>query len=392
MAHQFPISAGRVLIIDDDPVAARAAAGLLAARGYEVAQAPDASAGLSAARSGAPDVILLDIDMPGIGGIEACETIRRTPGLERIPIMFFSSGAKEHFIARGFEAGARDYLEKPFSKTELLARVANLAAMARNENMLRDVAHDLRLHNETLTREVETARRMQWSLLPVDLAEHPLLRCAVFYEPMVGVGGDLYDASCGPDGWIRLLVADVSGHGVFAALLAAFFRMGYQVYSDREAGPAAVLGAVHRELCRSLENGAYVTAIVAWLHPGTGRLRYASAGHVPAIVRRAAGGTIDRLPATGPMIGLIDDCEIGEKEIKLSPEDTLIMTTDGILEALDPAEEMYGLDRLEQLARYYSLASPGELLQHLRIDLEQFQADRVPDDDLTALAVELRAD
>ncbi len=382
--------AGRVLIIDDDPVAARAAAHLLASRGYEVGRADSAVEGLSAARSRVPDVVLMDIEMPGIGGIEACETFRRTPGLERIPIMFFSTGAKEQFITLGFQAGAQDYLEKPFSKAELLARVANLAAMARNENTLRDVARDLRLRNETLSHELDAARRMQWSLLPSDLIEHPSLSCAVYYEPMVGVGGDLYDASIGSDGWIRLLVADVSGHGVFAALLAAFFRMGYQVYSERETGPAGVLQSVHRELFRSLENGAYVTAFVAWLHPGTGRLRYASAGHVPALIRRAGGGTIDRLPASGPMIGLIEECEIEEGEIHLSPEDVLIMISDGITEALGPAEEMYGLERLEQVARYYSLAGPSELLQQLRMDLEGFQASRFPEDDLTAMAVEWR--
>ncbi len=382
--------AGRVLIIDDDPIAAGAAAHQLASRGFEVGRAGSASEGLSAAKSCTPDIILMDIEMPGMGGIEACETFRRTPGLERIPIMFFSSGAKEQFIARGFRAGARDYLEKPFSSAELLARVTNLAGIARYEKMLRDVAHDLRLRNETLSHELEAARRMQWSLLPASLAPHPSLRCAVFYEPMTGVGGDLYDASQGTNGWVRLLAADVSGHGVFAALLAAFFRMGYQVYSEQEHGPAGVLQSVHRELCRSLENGAYVTAILAWLNPDTGVLRYASAGHVPALVRRVATGAIEELPATGLMIGLIEECDIGEKEIILAPGDALIMITDGIPEALGPEDEMYGIGRVQRLLQGHPAAGPAELLQQLRMDLEQFQTGGFPEDDLTALAVEWR--
>jgi phosphoserine phosphatase RsbU/P len=236
--------------------------------------------------------------------------------------------------------------------------------------------------------ELEAARRVQSALLPTTLTPHPSLRSAVLYEPMVGVGGDLYDVSLGTDGVVRLLVADVSGHGVFAALLAAFFKMGYQVYSDRESGPAAVLGAVHRELCRSLDSGHFVTALAAWLDPTTGRLRYSSGGHAPALLRHTATGQIERLLPTGPIIGIIEESRFGEAEALLAPGDGLLLLTDGIIEASSGAGEPYGLRRVETVVRRNPPGQPGELLQNLRIDLEEHQETMLLDDDYTALAVE----
>jgi serine phosphatase RsbU (regulator of sigma subunit) len=382
------VATGMVLVIDDDPVVSRVAAALLRRHGYCVECCPDAAGGIERAREHPPDVILLDIDMPGLGGMDACRILRQSPGLARVPVMFFSAGAKEQFIEQGFRAGASDYLEKPFTEAELLARVANLTRMARYEQSLRDTMAELRSKSELLSNELEAARSAQWAMLPVSLTPHPSLRSAVLYEPVVGVGGDLYDLELAADGSIRLMVADVSGHGVFAALLAAFFKMGYQVYSQREGGPAAVLQSIHREMCRSFDTGLFVTALVAWLDPETGRLRYASAGHAPGLWRRTAIPQMERLLPTGPVVGLIEESRFEEKEIRLEQTDGLILLTDGILEALNPSDQPYGLHRVELLTTSKPRAIPAELLQNLRIDLDAFQGTVLPDDDLTALVVE----
>jgi serine phosphatase RsbU (regulator of sigma subunit) len=351
----------------------------------------DPYAALSSDDSVSPDVILLDIDLPQMDGIETCRQIRRHPRFHDVPVMFFSAGAKEQFIDRGFRAGAQDYLEKPFSEAELIARVRNLTRLARYEQSLRNAADEVRRKNDLLSRELEAARRMQWSLLPATLQLHPTVRCAVFYEPAAAVGGDLYDVSVGADGMVRLLVADVAGHGVFAALLAAFFKMGYQVYSDREPGPGAVLQSIHRELCRSLDSSDYVTAFAGWLDPATGVLRYASAGHVPGLLYRRGTHEVERLLPTGPMVGLMDESRFAEESVRLEPHDSVVLLTDGILEAEGPIGELYGLRRVEALARRFSDAVPQHFLQELRIELEDFYGASVPDDDLTALAVDWQA-
>jgi serine phosphatase RsbU (regulator of sigma subunit) len=384
-----PAPRGWILVVDDDPVSTLIARRCLERHGFVVDSRPDAVSGLERLQgSPTPDVVLFDIEMPGMDGIEACRRLRAMEGLSGVPAMLCSARAKEQFLAEGFRAGANDYLEKPYSEMELVARVENLARMARYQQSLRDTLEQVRRNNEMLGLEMEAARRVQGALLPITLTPHPSLHSAVLYEPMVGVGGDLYDVSLAADGMVRLLVADVSGHGVFAALLAAFFKMGYQVYSDRETGPAAVLSAVHRELCRSLDSGHFVTALVAWLDPVTGRLRYSSGGHAPALLRHTATGRIERLLPTGPIIGIMEESRFGEADTLLAPGDGLLLLTDGIIEASSVAGEPYGLKRVETVVRRNPPGQPGEMLQNLRIDLENHQETMLLDDDYTALAVE----
>ena len=384
-----PAPRGWILIVDDDPVSTFIARRILEAHGFAVDGRGDAISGLERAQgSPTPDVVLFDIEMPGMDGIEACRRLRAMEGLASVAVMLCSAQAKEQFLAEGLGAGANDYLEKPYSEMELVARVENLARMARYQQSLRDTLEQVRRSNEMLGLELEAARRVQGALLPTTLTPHPSLRSAVLYEPMVGVGGDLYDISLSADGIVRLLVADVSGHGVFAALLAAFFKMGYQVYSDRENGPAAVLRAVHRELCRSLDSGHFVTAFAAWFDPATGRLRYASGGHAPALLRHSSSGRIERLLPTGPLLGIMEESRFGEAKALLAPGDGLLLLTDGIIEAPSRAGEPYGLKRVETVVRRNLPGRPRELLQNLRIDLEDHQDSMILDDDCTALAVE----
>jgi len=378
-----------VLLIDDDPVVARVVERLLSRHGFAATWCVDGAAGAARLQEAPlPDVVLLDIELPEQSGIDICRNLRRDARFAHLPIMICSGSAKEQFIRLGLEAGANDYLEKPFTEAELVARVDNLARMARSSRELQETLEELQRRNETLAFELDAARQVQGALLPVSLAPHPSLRAAVFYEPMIGVGGDFYDLGCGPDGEVRLVVADVSGHGVFAALLAAFFKMGYQVYADREAGPAAVLAAIHREFCRAVDTGHFVTALAVWLDPVTGRLRYASAGHAPALLRRAAADRVERLLPTGPVLGILEGSSFGEQETAIEPGDGLLLMTDGILEALGPSGEAFGLTRVERIARRNPSGRPAELLQNLRIDLEEFQAGAPPEDDFTVLAVE----
>jgi two-component system, sensor histidine kinase ChiS len=380
---------GWVLIVDDDPVSTLIARRILENHGFVVDCRSDALSGLERAQgSPTPDVVLFDIEMPGMDGIEACRRLRSLEGLAGVPVMLCSARAKEQFLTEGLRAGANDYLEKPYSEMELVARVENLARMARYQQSLRDTLEQVRRNNEMLGLELEAARRVQGALLPITLTPHASLRSAVLYEPMVGVGGDLYDVTLAADGTVRLLVADVSGHGVFAALLAAFFKMGYQVYSDRESGPGAVLNAVHRELCRSLDSGHFVTALAAWFDPVTGRLRYSSGGHAPALLRHTSAGRIERLLPTGPVLGIMEESRFGEAEAMLAPEDGLLLLTDGIMEASSGVGEPFGLKRIENTLRRHAAGHPGEMLQNLRIEVENHQESMPLDDDYTALAVE----
>jgi phosphoserine phosphatase RsbU/P len=182
-----------------------------------------------------------------------------------------------------------------------------------------------------MTRELETARQIQQSLLPRTLPSVAGLRLAARYVPTGAVAGDLYDTLPAPDGGLAVLVADVTGHGVPAAIIASMVKIAAASESGHASDPARVLSGINRALCGKFER-AYVTAAVAHFEPGGRRLRCACAGHPPPLLRRAGGG-VEMLSCGGLLLGFDPTAEYTAFDTSLSPGDRLVLCTDGLLEA-----------------------------------------------------------
>ncbi len=241
-----------------------------------------------------------------------------------------------------------------------------------------------------VARELETARRIQQSILPKHDPSVSGLRVASHYEPMTEVAGDLFDFVVTPSGWLGVLVADVSGHGVPAAIIASMVKIGLATQRDSIEDPGAVLAQLNRVLYGQFEL-AYVTATFLLLDPSAGRLAYASAGHPPSLVVRRAGG-IERLDRGGMVLGFMPEMDYATTVVHgLLPGDRILLYTDGLTEASPDGGEFFGDRQLEA-----SLAASGGL------SLEQFtrrlvDAARawaaVPSgalaDDVTIVAIEL---
>lgn len=190
-----------------------------------------------------------------------------------------------------------------------------------------------------IQRELELARQIQLSLLPAVFPASAVFRMAARYVPMQSVAGDLYDViECDSDR-MGLLIADVSGHGVPAALIASMVKMAAISQREHAAHPAQLLAGMNRALCGNTQ-GQYVTAAYAWLDGESREMRYAAAGHPSMLLLR--DGAVTEIEENGLLLAAANDAGYTEKRVALEPGDRLLLYTDGLIEARDAAGEMFG--------------------------------------------------
>lgn len=228
-------------------------------------------------------------------------------------------------------------------------------------------------------RELATARQIQESLLPRDAPRVRGIDVAVRYRPMTAVAGDLYDfVGLGPSR-LGILVADVAGHGVPAALVASMVKLAFSTHAQDAGDPAAVLAAMNRVLCRHVER-SFVTAVYAVVDTERATLTVANAGHPSLLVGRR-DGRVDEVDERGLVLGFLDPTPYASRELPLSPGDRILMYTDGVSEAQNPRGEFFDEDRVRRwLARDGEAASISDAA--LR-DLGRWRGAEGFDDDVT---------
>jgi sigma-B regulation protein RsbU (phosphoserine phosphatase) len=196
--------------------------------------------------------------------------------------------------------------------------------------------------------ELAMARRIQNAILPHAAPELPKLRITTRYQPMTSVAGDFYDFLTAKDNLVTILVADVSGHGVPAALVASMLKVCFAAQAERATDPAAILADLNRMLRGSL-GGQYVTAACAAVDTDAGLVRYAGAGHPPALLLQKQSGSVIELAENGLFLGPFPQASYTNLTVPVQSGDALVLYTDGIIEARLPNGEEFGGERLRQL-------------------------------------------
>src|SRR5215216_5114501 len=236
---------------------------------------------------------------------------------------------------------------------------------------------------ERIEQELRVARMIQQTLLPKSVPELEGHEIAAYYQPAREVGGDFYDFLRLPDGRLGLFVGDVSGKGVPAAIVMAItrtlLRSAYHLGS-----PGEILEQVNESLLPDIPPNMFVTCLAALLDSSTGLLQYANAGHDLPYVRHASG--VSKLQATGMPLGLMPSMTYEQKEITLHPGESILLYSDGLVEAHSPHHEMFGFPRMQ---RYVGAHSEGAtLIDSLLAELEQFTGeDWEQEDDITLLTL-----
>lgn len=235
-------------------------------------------------------------------------------------------------------------------------------------------ARAAQLERERLEHELLLASEFQRTLLPPALPRPPGLRLAAHLRPARRVGGDLYDALTHPSGELVLLLADVAGKGMPAALLTALVHAVFRGEAVHPRDPGDLLGAMNRSLFPDLDRtDTFVTAVVLRLMKAGERSVYASAGHLELILHRAQSGSMEYLPATGPPLGVEGEARYASRSLSLEPFDTLVIYSDGVTEAEGAGARLFGRQGLED-AILASLGAPPEA--QLQVVLQALDAHR----------------
>jgi len=265
----------------------------------------------------------------------------------------------------------------------------------RNEDLavaLKDARFQLGRLTSEINDELETAQHIQEGLLPKELPEMINLKSAARYIPAGKVGGDLYDIIITPRQKIALLIYDVSGHGIPAALIAAMAKMLFAHCLEKTDSPAEVFDMVNRQLCNCIKSEQYLTAFLGIIDPVNNVMTYSRAGHVPPLVFHATTGSISRLDAKGFFIGhpvLLSIVEYCNETILLERNDKILFYTDGLTEGSNQQGKLFGSDRLRQAYQKCGHLDVDTIISEVVADQEEFRQGTPLRDDFTMLCIQI---
>lgn len=381
----------KALVVDDDPITRSVVREALERMGFtDVAEARD---GIEAQTilTGRPDVdlVLTDIIMPRLDGLGLVKWGR----MERPEVVWVILSALDRFekAVEAIRAGAFDFLSKPVREEELEVSVRNavehqrlLRERAKLYATLEQKVYELENKTELLRRDLQRAEVIQRALLPHAPPPSYGMHVQGIYRPGHYVGGDLYDVQRLSESCVAFYVADATGHGVTAAMLAVLFKQRLrQLDANGEAlVPAAVLQEANRTLVDALDTpGLFLTVVYGLLNLSTGELTLASAGHPPALFKSLSGDQ-QLLRRTGPALGLVEGARYDQHRFTLREGDRVLVYTDGLLTA-DSGEISHRLWRMMDSQMTDQATVFDILLEQISRTRSRVNEDEV--DDVTAL-------
>jgi sigma-B regulation protein RsbU (phosphoserine phosphatase) len=372
------LSESRILIVDDIKANVDILVNALRDE-YKLSVALDGSAALRSVEKTAPDLVLLDIVMPGLDGYEVCRRLRAHEATREVPVMFLSSLEDVQNKAKGFEVGGNDYLTKPFEVLEIKARVRSLLKAKAYTDAIR----------EAMARDLRIAREIQMGILPSDLAgatRDTALEVHAVIEPAREVGGDLYEVLRVSDSRIVVALGDVSGKGIPAALFMAVALTVLRTLARQFAEPDEILRRLNDELAEQNPRGMFVTLQCLVFDLERRRVSCAGAGHHQLAI--LSPGRPPRLacPSSGRPAGLMLLNPVESETLSLEPGDTFVLFSDGVSEAMNPEEDFYGEDRLLSALAATSGGTLAEIVAHVMADVRAFAGAAKQSDDITVLA------
>jgi serine phosphatase RsbU (regulator of sigma subunit) len=264
----------------------------------------------------------------------------------------------------------------------LLTVLANVAAIRIEQERHLVV----RQRDERRTRELENAAEIQRGILPAGPPSIPGFDLAGHNAPSRTVGGDYYDWVPCPDGRLLVVLADVAGKGMAAALLMSNLQARVQILGEEGRDPGPTLTRLARSMSQACPSNRFITMFAGLLDPRTGGLTWSSAGHNPALLVRKDGG-VEQLPACGTALGILFQQEYPQRSVDLEPGDLLLLYSDGVTEAADPDDEEFGTERLVEVVRENRGRGAAAVIESINRAVDNWAGDTPPADDITTVAI-----
>jgi sigma-B regulation protein RsbU (phosphoserine phosphatase) len=382
--------------VDDDAFTRNFLAQYLRQQGLAVTGVADGSEALSCIEKGGFDLVLLDILMEGLSGLEILSTVRQRYSRTDLPVIMATSKDQSQDVVDALSRGANDYVTKPFDFPVVLARVQTQLELKRSVDQIRRLERgleqknaELEAANRRMKRDLDAAARVQAALLPRLSPALPSARFAWEFKPCTELAGDLLNILPVDGQCVALYVLDVVGHGVAAALLAVMVdRVLAQLHLTGERfEPAAVAAHLNHEFAWVRRTHQFFTLLYGILELTSGVFRFVAAGHPgPAYLPCDAGPQNLKLPACPIGVG---DEKYEVHSLQLRPGDRLFLYSDGITDAFHEDRGYFGYNRLLDLIERGRTALLPEGLGMLLRAAQDWCGDVPPDDDISLLAVEL---
>ena len=327
------------------------------------------------------EMILSDINMPRLDGLSLLNALGEV-NPEIRAVMVSAYGDMDN-IRTAMNRGAFDFVTKPIDFDDLETTIDKTLRHARI--MREALSSQNQLH--ALRQELDIARSMQLSILPTSFPCTPQFEVHGRVIPAKEVGGDFYDIYHLEDGRLGIVIADVSGKGIPAALFMMVCRTLLKGIAIGMESPAEALTEANALLLAENQASMFVTVFYGVFDPRTGALTYANAGHDPPVLRRTDGST-EALPFTGGVpLGIVDDMKFEERTSALYPGDFAFLYTDGVTEALNEAEEEFGNARVHDAIAGVNPGLAREAVETLVQTVVRFSGAAEQFDDLTCLVL-----
>jgi sigma-B regulation protein RsbU (phosphoserine phosphatase) len=383
----------KILIVDDSIDNRQLLSKTLGRAGYEVVEASEGQEGLARALEILPELILLDIMMPGIDGYQVCDLLKKDALTADIPVIFLSARTETRDKIKGLEIGGVDYITKPFDRGEVLARV-------QTQLKIRHLMKDLLDKQKRLEEDLRAAAFIQETLLPANLPTWPSLEISWKFLPCELIGGDIFNVVPLDEAHVGFYMVDVSGHGVPSAMVTLSVSQlmspdsGYlrkKISSPpyyQIVPPGKVLQALDKEYPFERFN-KFFTMVYLLLNIPQKKMTYSSAAHPPPLLLHRDGG-LELLGKGGTIIGLNGIVPFDQEERELQPRDKVIIYTDGVVEYQNREEELFGPERLYDLARTLSKEPISKILDAIYEGLMDFGRQAKIQDDVSLLGIEVK--
>ena len=386
-----------VLIVDDEPINIQVLRNHLALQNYRIITSTDGIEALKQVEKTLPDIILLDVMMPRMSGYQVCLQLREQYSHAELPILMLTAKNQVQDIVEGFNVGANDYLTKPINKNELFARIQTLITLKKaiaDKNQL-----------VAIQQELQIARNIQHNLLQSEIHTWRNVDIVCYSEFAQEVGGDLYVYSPIDENRYGIAVGDVSGKGMPAALFMAVTIASYQSAAKHQMTPVELMQHLDKTLTNYTQVGKQNCAFVYMEldlkgfenHSCLAHAKLVNAGCTMPLIRRH-DGTVEWIHIGGTPLGAGLGNQFGymSETVELLSGDMVILSSDGIIEAMNERNEMFGFERFEHAVESFSAQDmkgseklSGHMVEHVKREVLAFVGDAEPHDDLTIVVVEM---
>ncbi|MDY6855394.1 MAG: SpoIIE family protein phosphatase [Thermodesulfobacteriota bacterium] len=391
----------KILIAEDDPVSMKLLQRTIVKWEHEVYTAEDGLKAWKMFQDVEFDIVITDWMMPGIYGTELCRKIREYANERYIYTIIVTSKEEIADLVEGFEAGADDFLTKPFNKEELKSRIDVGIRILELENRLRNKNNLLEEANNKIIKDLEYAARIQQSLLPNNLPNINGIEMCWKFFPCTQLGGDMLNVLRLDENHYGIYMLDVSGHGAPSALFSV--ALSYLLTERREilktytthppyyvlTSPKDVLESLNHQFPMDLHAGQYFTILYGILDSLKLTFHWSNAGH-PSLIAINEEGVKLFTEVGGPPIGFFKDSRYSEGFVKLKPKEKIILYSDGILEALNQANQQFTIDRIIRILKEEKTLKLKEIFPKLISEVQKWTSAKCgPNDDISLLGLEI---